>query len=426
MIGQDVKQLQNKHPEFVAKMEKFYRWNFMALTFDSAIYAFSVSALSHDTIIPYFVDQLTDIRWIVGLVPAIYYLGYYLPQLIGAFLVQGKRTKKKFILIIAIAERVGILMVALVAQAYGLLNNSTTLILFFLAYMVFSVTNGMISPSYSDFTSKAIVRNRGFFFGFMNGLGGLIGFGASFLSRYLLDAYLFPINIRTLFWIALGTSVISPFIIASFKEEPYPVEVEVESLGKFIKAIPSHVRNQPDFVRFMVSRAVLGLGILGNSFYALYGRRLFSLTAGSLGTFNMIILFTQSIVGFIWGWLGDRFGYKKIYVIVSILVVIQGVFAIWAATPWMFYVIAFCIGSVYAAFIIGDSNMIFEIAPSAETSRFVGITNTFVAPVMTLAPLLGGALVDVFSHKFMFAIVIVVGVISTFLAIFLLPQMRRS
>jgi predicted MFS family arabinose efflux permease len=45
---------------------------------------------------------------------------------------------------------------------------------------------------------------------------------------------------------------------------------------------------------------------------------------------------------------------------------------------------------------------------------------------MTLAPLLGGALVDVFSHKFMFAIVIVVGVISTFLAIFLLPQMRRS
>jgi len=140
----------------------------------------------------------------------------------------------------------------------------------------------------------------------------------------------------------------------------------------------------------------------------------------------MIILFTQSIVGFLWGWLGDRFGYKKIYVIVSILVMAQGVFAIWAAAPWMFYVIAFCIGSVYAAFRIGDSNMIFEIAPSEETSRFVGITNTFVAPVMTLAPLLGGGLVDVFTYQFMFVIVIAVGVISTILAIFLMPQLRRS
>jgi len=131
-------------------------------------------------------------------------------------------------------------------------------------------------------------------------------------------------------------------------------------------------------------------------------------------------------VGFLWGWLGDRFGYKKIYVIVSVLVVAQGVFAIWAAAPWMFYIIAFCIGSVYAAFRIGDSNMIFEIAPSEETSRFVGITNTFVAPVMTLAPLLGGALVDVFSYQVMFTIVIVVGLVSTLLAVTLMPQLRRQ
>jgi MFS family permease len=426
MIGQDVRKLRNQHPEFVANMEKHYKWNFIALAFDSAIYAFSVTALSQDTIVPYFVDQLTDMSWIVGLVPAIYYLGYYLPQLIGAYLVRGKRTKKKFILTVAIAERIGILLVALVAQTYGLLSNSVTLILFFLAYMVFSVTNGMISPGYSDFISKSIVRNRGFFFGFMNGLGGLIGFGASLLSRYLLDAYAFPVNIRTLFWIALGTSVISPFIIATFREEPYPVQAKEESLGMFIKAIPAHMRKQPDFIHFMISRAVLGLGILGNSFYALYGRELFSQSAGSLGIFTMIILFTQSIVGFLWGWLGDRFGYKKIYVIVSVLVVAQGVFAIWAAAPWMFYIIAFCIGSVYAAFRIGDSNMIFEIAPSEETSRFVGITNTFVAPVMTLAPLLGGALVDVFSYQVMFTIVIVVGLVSTLLAVTLMPQLRRQ
>ena len=426
MIGRDVRKLRTKHPEFVASMEKYYWWNFISLVFDSAIYAFSVSALSQDTIIPYFVDQLSDRSWIIGLVPAIFYLGYYLPQLFGAFLVHARRTKKKFVLHVAIAERVGILMIALVAQAYGLLSDSLILILFFISYMIFSITNGMISPGYSDFISKSIIRNRGLFFGFMNGLGGLIGFGASLLSRYLLDTFAFPINVRTLFWIALGTSVISPILIANLKEVPYPVKPEKEDLKQFIRAIPNHLREQPDFIRFMISRAVLGLGILGNAFYALYGQRVFSQTAGSIAIFTMIILFTQSLIGFVWGWVGDRFGYKKVYVIVSLLVVAQGLLAVLATAPWMIYLIAFCIGCVYAAFRICDSNMIFEIAPSAETSRFVGITNTFVAPIMTLAPLLGGALVDLFSHQVMFIAVIVVGILSTILAVVLMPQLRQQ
>jgi len=426
MIGRDVRKLRTKYPEFVASMEKYYWWNFISLVFDSAIYAFSISALSQDTIIPYFVDQLTDRSWIIGLVPAIFYLGYYLPQLFGAFLVHARRTKKKFVLQVAIAERVGILLIALVAQSYGLLSDTLTLILFFFAYMIFSITNGMISPGYSDFISKSIIRNRGLFFGFMNGLGGLIGFGASLLSRYLLDTFAFPINVRALFWIALGTSVISPILIANLKEVPYPVKPEKEDLKQFIKAIPDHLREQPDFIRFMISRAVLGLGILGNAFYALYGQRVFEQTAGSIAIFTMIILFTQSLIGFVWGWVGDRFGYKKVYVIVSILVIAQGFLAVFATAPWMIYLIAFCIGSVYAAFRIADSNMIFEIAPSAETSRFVGITNTFVAPIMTLAPLMGGALVDIFSHQVMFITVIGVGILSTVLAVVLMPQLRQQ
>jgi MFS family permease len=426
MVGRDVKNLKSKFPDFIAKMEKFYWWNFVALVLDSSIYAFSVAALSQDTIIPYFVDQLTNRSWVVGLVPAIYYFGYYLPQLFGAFLVQGKPTRRKFILTISIAERVGIFLIALIAQSYGFLDKTTTLILFMGAYMVFSVTNGMISPGYSDFISKSILRNRGIFFGIMNGLGGLIGFGASLLSQHLLNSLAFPVNIRTLLWIALGTSVISPFIISTFKEVPYPETKEPESLMHFIKSIPMHIKAQPDFTNFMISRAVLGLGVLGNAFFALYGQQKFNLPVGSVAVFTMIILFTQSIIGFVWGWLGDRFGYKKIYVIVSVMVILQGVFAIWAAAAWMYYLIAFCIGAVYAAFRICDSNMIFEIAPSAETSRFVGITNTFVAPVMTLAPLLGGALVDIFSYEFMFGTVIVIGIISAITAITMMPQLRNK
>jgi MFS family permease len=424
MLGSDIQKLQQEHPDYIDKVRANYWWNFIALVLDSSIYSFSVATLSQDTIIPYFVSQLSDQKWIIGVVPAIFYLGFFLPQLLGAYIVNGKPTRKRTIFKIAVAERAGILLIAIVAQMYGLLNAQVTLVLFLLAYMIFSVTNGMIIPGYSDFISKNIIRNRGLFFGFKNGASGLIGFGASLLVRNLLNGYPFPENIRYAFWVGLAASVISPIIITTFKEIPYPVERVTEPLKDFIIEIPQHVRNTPKFVKFIIPRAVFGLSIIGNAFYALYAMSRFSLTAGSLAIFTMIILFTQSMIGFIWGWLGDRLGYKFVYFISSLLMVVVGVFALLATSPWMFYLIAFCIGGQYAAYMICDSIMVFEIAPSSETSRFIGISNTLLSPVMALSPLLGGFLVDIFSYSFLFSTVILISLVSAFLSISMMPNTK--
>ncbi len=426
MIGSDIRRLQKEHPEYVERVGRNYRWNFIALVLDSSIFAFSVAMLSQDTIIPYFIDQLTTKTWVIGLVPAIYYLGYFFPQLVGAYIVNGKSTRKWTMFKIALAERVGILAIALIAQMLGYLSDSAAVVLFLLAYLVFSVTNGMIIPGYADFISKNIIRNRGLFYGFVSGVGGIVGFAASLLARYLLDTYGFPVNIRILFWTGLAVSMASPLFIASLREIPYPVKRGEESLADFIRAIPAHIRTNPKFLKFMITRAMLGLGVMGNSFYALYAIDRFSLKPGALAIFTMIILLSRSLVGFLWGWIGDRFGYHIVYVLISLMVIGMGGLALWAQTPWLFYVIAFCIGSIYGAFYIGDSNMVFEIAPASETSRFIGISNTFVSPVMVLAPLIGGSFVDLFSYPFLFEVILVIGVFSTMLSIFVMPRTRQE
>lgn len=425
MIERDIEKLQAEFPAYIEKAKKNYWWNFVMLVLDSSMYTFSVTTLSQDTILPYFVNQLTDLNWVVGLVPAIFYLGLFLPQLIGAYIVNGKRERKWVIFKIAVAERVGILAIAIVAQFYGVLNDNLTLMLFFAAFMLFSVTNGMISPAYSDFISKNIIRKRGVFFGIVNGLGGLIGFGASFLARYLLDTYSFPHNIRILFWIGLLTSAISPIFISLFRETPYPKKRKVEPLLNFLKAIPSYIQRTPKFKKFLIPRAFLGLGVIGNAFYALYAINVLSLDVSVLATFTMVILLTSSFIGFVWGWLGDRFGYRIIYIIVSVMVIVMGLLPFLSLGVSGYYLIAFSIGSMYAAFGIADKNMVFGIAPPSETSRFIGILNTFVAPVMTVAPLIGGTLVDFISHQILFISVIVIGVLSTLLTVRFMPQLNK-
>lgn len=426
VIGRDSQELRERHPEYFEAVRRQYRRNFLLVVVDSSIFSFVISLLSQDTIMPYFVDQLTGRSWLVGLVPAVFYLGYFLPQLIGAFLLTGRQVRKGYILRMAISQRVGIVIIALVAQFLGLLTPPVALGLFFFAYLLFSVFDGLIIPGYSDFISKSIVYNRGMFFGIMNGVGGVTGFLASLLARRWLDEYAFPENVRIIFWTALLVSTISPFFIASFREVPFPVARKPQPLGEFFRSIPLHMRSRPGFRRFLISRACLGLGIMGNAFYALYAINRFDLTPGVLGIFTMIILLTQSIAGFTWGWLGDRFGYQLVYQVASGLVIGMGLLASFSYAAWAFYIVAFGIGGIYAVFNVADANMIYELAPPAETSRFIGISNTFVAPVMTVSPLIGGLLVDQFGHGVLFGVIIGVGLVSAALSLFMMPRPRRA
>lgn len=426
MLSTDIQKIKQDFPDYIEAVEKNYRWNFLMLALDSSFFSFSVAMLSQDTIIPYFVSKLTEHPAYIGLVPAIYYLGYFFPQLIGAFLVNGRPTRKWPIFWIAATERVGILAIALVAQFTGLISNELALLILMISFLVFSVTNGLIGPAYGDFTSKNIIRNRGLFFGFNGALGGLIGLAASLIATHLLNSYDFPINLRYLFWLGFGTSFISPFFIASFREVPFPIQTKTEDLKTFLKTIPQHIRKSLGFKRYLLVRSFMNFGLMGNAFFAIYAISRFGLDSGAVGVFTMIILFTQTLMGFLLGWLGDRHGYKMVYVFDCALFILTGVLSLTAASPLAFYIIAVCMGGMYAVQRVGDANMVFELAPPEQTSRFIGINNTFMAPVLTIAPLVGGLIVDGLSHQALFATVLAVGIAALWLCIKYLPDPRKQ
>ena len=426
MLSTDIQKLEKEFPDYIEKARKNYWWNFVVIILDSAFFSFSVTMLSQDTILPYFVSHLTDHKIFIGLVPALFYLGYFFPQLIGAYAVTGKPKRKMYIFWIAVAERAGILAIALIAQFLNLLSDQVTLILLLLSFTVYSFTFGLIIPAYSDLISKNIIRSRGMFFGVMNGVGGLIGFGASLAAAYLLNHFSFPKDLQMLFWLGFATSFISPIFILMFREVPFPFRNHVQPLMHFLRSIPELVKKTPGFTRFMYVRALLNLGLLANAFYALYAMDRFNLPVGALGIFTMVIILSQSVVGFIWGWLGDRFGFRIIYIIASGLLIGMGVLSLTAFADWAFYLIAFCIGGIYAVSRTADSNMVFEIAPPSETSRFIGISNTFVAPVMIFSPLVGGVIVSAFSHQALFFIVLLIGIASAIMTFGFMPDPRKG
>jgi MFS family permease len=425
MISNDIQELSREYPEYVLAVRRNYWWNFTALILDSSIFSFAVAMLSVETILPYFVSHLSNQSFWVGVVPALYFLGEFFPQLFGAYLVHHMTTRKWPIVWIAVSERIGILAIALVAQFVDKISSGLALGLFLLSYTLFTITNGLIAPAYNDYISKNIVQHRGLFFGVREFGSGLIGLVASLTASSLLLGYTFPVNLRILFWIGFATSFISPFIEAALREIPYPVKKAEEKLGTFFKDIPSLVKKQVGMQKFLIARGVFGVCLLANSFFAIYAVRRFSLDVGVLGIFTMIILLTRSAFGFIWGYLGDHFGYKKNYIYSSVVLIGMGILALTSNGVWGFYIIAFGIGAVNSVIMTSDPNMIFQLSPPNETSRFVGIVNTIISPVMTFAPIVGGLLVDNFSYPALFIVQFTLSIIALVCIWRLMPDARK-
>jgi MFS family permease len=412
MKTNDVEYLNAHYPQFIRQTGENFWHNFILLALDSSAFTFALAMLSQDTILPFFVSQLTASPILIGLVPAVYFLGYYAPQLFGAYLANRRSRRKPLILTIIIFQRLGILMIALTAQASGLLSPPLTLALFFCSFLIFSILNGVISPAYSDFISKHIIKLRGLFYGITYALGGLIGLLASLLAKRFLDILPYPSNIQAIFWTGFLFSFVSPFIISGIRETPLPYSKPPERLRLFFQRIPFHLHAQPVFLRYIAARALLGLGLMGNSFYAIYAIRRYGLSEGSLGFFTMIILLAQSTLSLIWGWIGHRFGYKVVLLAAGAFLAGEAILALTAPQVWVFYIIAFLIGGVYSATTISDPNFVFEIIPPQETSRFIGIANTLLAPVGVFAPLFGGSLVQVLNYPALFIAVLIIAVLA--------------
>lgn len=148
----------------------------------------------------------------------------------------------------------------------------------------------------------------------------------------------------------------------------------------------------------------------------------FQTTLSRIQWVSTIYMLTLGVVVPTSGWMGDKLGYKKLY-IYSLIIFTAGSALCATASLEKFLIAARIIQAIGGGMIMPTMMaMIYTIVPKGKIGQASGLIGVTMMVAPAIGPTLGGYLVEYVSWRWIFTINLPVGVMAVFLSWLLLPE----
>jgi MFS family permease len=407
-----------------------YRWNFVAFILDYAFFTVAISFASPTSVLPAFVGQFTRSAPIIGLVATVWNGCWLLPQVIAARAINDKPRKKPY-LMIGLSGRIAFWIIAL-ALWLGLGQHpSAMLVVFFACLALFALPDGLASVAWFDMLARAIpVERRGRLMGISQVIGGLAGIGVGAVLSFILDSpeIRFPTNYVIIFGLAGAAFIPSTIAIMLLQEvgteKPNTREEERRDDGWF-----KPLREDPLFGRLMACRILVGTVSIATPFYVAHATDILNLSVAVVGRFVAAQQVAGLAFGALLGLLSERRGPIATIRLGSAIAVAAPLFALLThiadggLLSRAYPVVYVALAAYQSSIMLGYYNYLLEIAPDGMRPSYVGLGNTVVG-VLTLAPTIGGWLLEATSYTVLFGVAAGLASLGTLMALGLEPAME--
>ena len=406
--------------------EIHYKWNFTVNIIEGIVYFFGLNISSFSTILPAYADKFTDSNFIISLIPAVMTLGFSLPQILSSGYTRGLKRKKRFVIIFGIPQRVSWLILAIATFFLAKGNPKLMLILFFLCYATYTLSTGIIIPTWAEFIATIIPqKKRGRFSGYRNFFGSGLGVLAAMSANYILKTVPHPHNFAFCFFLTALFCISAMPIFALSKEVPYLKPRDTGKLRNYFKRLPNILFNDHNYSKYLLVTILFTFQAMVNVFYTIYAIRKLQVTDAQIAIFTGVILASQAVSNIFWGYLADKKGHKTIIVISMLSASISPIIALIANSFFVYCGVFVFLGFSYGARAVSGFNILFEFAPDDDKATYVSLTNTLTAPFSGLSPILGGLLADLFGYEFIFALSPGIGLVALFMLAFWVKEPRN-
>jgi MFS family permease len=306
-----------------------------------------------------------------------------------------------------------ITLVVIAAALWGGLARypGPMLTLYYTCIGLFIGTDAFASVPWFSFLARAIpLRRRARLIGASQVFSGIAGIGAGALVGVILGSPRlgFPNNYALLFALAAVSLVPSTIALASLREVPTgPLQPETIDRGR--AGWLADVVRDPAFRGAVVCRVLISMIELTTPFYVGHASEVLRLPERVLGGFVVAQTVGSILAGATMGLLSERRGPRAVVRVGSAVVVIGPLFALFAhllGGGWLgqAYALVFAVlGIVNSIGMLGFTNYFLAIAPEHVRMEYVGLANT-VTGVVTIAPSLGGWLLQTTSYTVLFGL----------------------
>jgi MFS family permease len=407
-------------------VQKHLRRNYTLGVMNGAIFGFVDAISAPSLVLALFVAQLGGSNFLIGLLPAIYNGGWFLPQFLISHRLERLPLKKRPYLATAVVRIFCWGMIVLATFIIGASNPTLLLSLFFVFYVAYSFTAGLSGNAFMTMVGKIIpLQRRGSFFGMRD----LTGTATGILAGYLISLVLapqagltFPYDYGVLLFITF-VAIASGLALFGLVVEPRDsTDGNQVTFREQLGAARRVWRENQMFRRYLITRFVLALADVATPFYAIYATRQLGAPEQIVGLYIGLTTLSAMVTNPLWSWISDHRGNRPMLVAAAItalaMPLIAFVFGLFRASPLLvtpFGLLFVFYGTGRTAGNIAFPTYLLEIAPASERSLYIGFTNTLLG-IATFIPAVGGILLDLFGFTPLFIISFLVGAMGVWLA----------
>lgn len=361
-----------------------------------------------DLILPAFVSSITGSKFLIALLPSIYFSTGRLPQLLFSNYVEPRSRKKPFLYIAILTRALIWFLFGFFLTWRGLSDPGLTLSLLFVFLLIYSLAGSLGGVAYTAVIGKAISEGRrARFYATRQITGSLLAFGMGSVVSFVLgeDFYFgFPRNYGVLFLLS-GMALLIGFVGFWMISEPKKEAGSRKPLSNYFSNVLGIVKQDSKFRLFLFTRVLAGFHIMIIPYYVVYFKEVAGVAESFIGIYLMARVFGGAVSNFLWARVAEKAPEKVILLCLLIAGLTPLVaLGITGFNPIYYSAVFVLAGSAINARMVGFNTHLLQLAPEEKRATYSGIRGTTIALTAPL-PFLAGGLIEFFSFKFAFIFV---------------------
>ncbi len=328
--------------------------------------------MSSATVLPAFAASLGASTVLIGAIPAVMTVGWFLPPLFAAAHTERLTQKLPFVLRWTGWERVPFLVLALVAFFLADRAPALSMSLLLAMLLVMTAVGGLLMPAWTDLVARALPpRLRGRFFGLASLAGTAGGLAGAAFTSWALGALPSSTAYGMCFLAATVFVGLSWIALIFVREPPATVAPAHADFWTHLSGVPGLLRRDLNFSRYLGARVLTFGSVVGSGFFTVYALRVLRAPEADVGLFTALMLGGQMAGQIALGWMADRAGHRLVLVIAACTATVMNVVALATTSVHAFSLVFALNGLFNAAIQVSAVSVLLEFAPTPAAEPHV-------------------------------------------------------